>query len=922
MKKTFSLLVGISSFVFSLSILLIVTLFGWAITGPRDLTPYKTYIEEEANKGLNGNKISISKMVLEWEGWDQLIQLKANEVLILNSENNQLLKLPTVILKYNFMDLVSGEVIPNKVRLVNPRLDLSNFAFSGDEGGRSFSINDIKSNKLHIIEVQNGELTIPGASTPFWKIRSGNLKFKDGKIYSNAKLLNDKQMVDVYFRHNLDSSNYLNLNLSGFRSDNFSYYIPELKKYPFVLDGKVKSLQSKDSTRLDFDISQFAGHFSDKEILPEDVTITNGKLLGSYDVEKKHLALNWLQFDAKDITNIVLKGEVDNFESANLIGGFSQIKVEDMKKLWPKMAAPNAISWINEHLQGGYAEQGVAKVSIPPTAPQGQPQARENVNLVFKINGVNVNYSDKLLPVKNVMGKGKLTEDIFRVEAESGDLGNSKATNIVAELGLGNQSKAEISGKIDGDLKDIGDFYLKLAKGKKVFSNIADISGTAKTDLKVKFPLLQDLKLEDVDFDVKSDIKNASVKNLYGFANTTNTNLLLDVDSNNYAIKGTGNLSLIDGGSAVTFTDAPTNFEINSNRGKANISAQLDITSSEISAPSFGLSKPVGEAASADIVMENNLLSKIELKSKSVNVSATGALTKGYDELASLDIQNLKFGKTDLSAKVTKAPILNIALTAKELDAQPIIKMINEDKNDGADGIEFNLTAKVGKLYAAHEVVFNNMSANISCGKKECSNISLSDADLKAEITPSKMNIKSKDAGKMLSGFDIYDNMEKGNLEIDASGQNSVYKGKILVTDFAIRKAKILAKMLTLGSLTGIADAVTGNGITFKKLSSEFTKNKGKIEVNGYRMFGSAIGITADGYLDSHAGEVKVSGNIIPSYTANTLLGKIPLLGDIIIGDKGVFALAYKMDGKPEDPDLSVNPLSVLAPGFLKEIFQ
>ncbi len=98
--------------------------------------------------------------------------------------------------------------------------------------------------------------------------------------------------------------------------------------------------------------------------------------------------------------------------------------------------------------------------------------------------------------------------------------------------------------------------------------------------------------------------------------------------------------------------------------------------------------------------------------------------------------------------------------------------------------------------------------------------------------------------------------------------------------------------------------------------------DKHKLAVKDYRMVGPAIGITANGEIDRDKEIVDVSGNIIPAYTANTLLGHIPLLGDMIIGDEGVFALAYTMKGKIDDPDLSVNPLSVLAPGILKTVFE
>ncbi len=62
----------------------------------------------------------------------------------------------------------------------------------------------------------------------------------------------------------------------------------------------------------------------------------------------------------------------------------------------------------------------------------------------------------------------------------------------------------------------------------------------------------------------------------------------------------------------------------------------------------------------------------------------------------------------------------------------------------------------------------------------------------------------------------------------------------------------------------------------------------------------------------------------MPAYTINSVLGNIPLLGDILTGTKGsgVFAATYRVIGKKSDPGVRVNPLSALAPGFLRNLVE
>ena len=69
---------------------------------------------------------------------------------------------------------------------------------------------------------------------------------------------------------------------------------------------------------------------------------------------------------------------------------------------------------------------------------------------------------------------------------------------------------------------------------------------------------------------------------------------------------------------------------------------------------------------------------------------------------------------------------------------------------------------------------------------------------------------------------------------------------------------------------------------------------------------------------------LELDGVLVPAYSANSLLGDIPLIGDIFVGKKGegIFALSYTVVGPFEKTQITVNPLSALTPGFLRGIFR
>ena len=134
----------------------------------------------------------------------------------------------------------------------------------------------------------------------------------------------------------------------------------------------------------------------------------------------------------------------------------------------------------------------------------------------------------------------------------------------------------------------------------------------------------------------------------------------------------------------------------------------------------------------------------------------------------------------------------------------------------------------------------------------------------------------------------------------------------------------MLARLLSIASLTGIVEALSGDGLAFSQLDAPFAKSNGLITLKNAQASGISLGLTASGTIDSDKDVLDLSGTVVPAYVVNSVLGRIPVLGTIFTGGQkggGVFAANYKMTGAPEQPKVSVNPLSALAPGFLRNLF-
>ena len=139
------------------------------------------------------------------------------------------------------------------------------------------------------------------------------------------------------------------------------------------------------------------------------------------------------------------------------------------------------------------------------------------------------------------------------------------------------------------------------------------------------------------------------------------------------------------------------------------------------------------------------------------------------------------------------------------------------------------------------------------------------------------------------------------------------------ITNFKVKEVPVLAKILTLASLQGIADLLTGEGIRFNELEMDFKTNNNFIEINEMYAIGPAISIMMEGYIEKDR-VTSLRGTLVPATTINKSIAKIPLLGNILVGSKtgeGVFGVSFKIKGPPEDLKSTVNPIKTLTPRFI-----
>jgi uncharacterized protein YhdP len=132
-----------------------------------------------------------------------------------------------------------------------------------------------------------------------------------------------------------------------------------------------------------------------------------------------------------------------------------------------------------------------------------------------------------------------------------------------------------------------------------------------------------------------------------------------------------------------------------------------------------------------------------------------------------------------------------------------------------------------------------------------------------------------------------------------------------------------MAKLLSLASFSSIASLLSGEGIPFSRLVGDFAAADGRVTLSHARAWGGALGVNVDGTVDLDRDALDLTGTIVPAYALNSILGNIPVIGNLLQGGEGqgLFAANFRAAGPLANPTITVNPLSALAPGFLRNLF-
>ena len=217
------------------------------------------------------------------------------------------------------------------------------------------------------------------------------------------------------------------------------------------------------------------------------------------------------------------------------------------------------------------------------------------------------------------------------------------------------------------------------------------------------------------------------------------------------------------------------------------------------------------------------------------------------------------------------------------------------------------------------EIVFdNNKITKLSLNSKfkDNKNVSLSIVNKNGDqIT----TFYSDFAKPFVKKFKFIKGFEEGKINYSSTKQNKKSNSQLNIYDFKLKELPALTKILTLASLQGISDTLTGEGVRFNEFEMIFSNEDNLMKIEEMYSIGPAMSILMEGYVQKDK-LISLKGTLVPATTINKFVSSIPLIGDVLVGKKtgeGVFGVSFKIKGPPKNLKTSVNPIKTLTPRFI-----
>ncbi|WP_414470690.1 DUF3971 domain-containing protein [Microvirga sp. M2] len=382
----------------------------------------------------------------------------------------------------------------------------------------------------------------------------------------------------------------------------------------------------------------------------------------------------------------------------------------------------------------------------------------------------------------------------------------------------------------------------------------------------------------------------------------------------------------------------------------AGMLIEADLTKAGVDQLIPGWVKPAGKPGKLAFTMSETPepeIRDLQLDSGNVQLRGTASLSKDGD-LVKADLSTFKLSPgDDMRAQIEQSGgAYKVVVRGNVGDARPFLKSLSAPSssrsgNGQKDTKDFDLDLNLNILTGYNNEAITNAVIKSSMRKEILRQLEmkgrLGATNVAARTDTQGRNgsviiIQADDAGALLRFTDVYRRMVGGDLIINMTTGEGQQPGILLLRSFTLVNEPALRRIIpTQTQMVAGQDKqgnpqmvrVDVNEVTFTRARAEFTRASGRLDFREAAIYGNQIGFTLDGFVDYSRDRMDISGTFVPAYGLNNAFAKVPLFGPLLGGSQyeGLFAVNFRATGQASAPSLTVNPLSAVAPGFLRKLF-
>jgi len=657
-----------------------------------------------------------------------------------------------------------------------------------------------------------------------------------------------------------------------------------------------------------------------------------------------------------------------------------------LKRMWPILIVPELREWVIERIEKGQLQRIDIALNSPVRnlSRKGPPIPDEGLSVNILASGVTVRPVDQMPAVRDADLRARVTGRTALVNIGQGiaDTPAGRKINFsdfsfeVPDMAP-KPSPAKVRVRVDGPIPAAAEILAS--------DRLSDLAGTLidPNSSKGNFTAVINMGLPVKNAITKADTSYSLTADLTGFAadklvmnqkleastlkiaasNTTGYQVKGDVKINgqpavlDYRKPAEGDADIrlsatlddasrarlgLDLGPAVTGA-LPVKLigKIGSGDHDSRLGVEADLTALRLDNVLPGWVKVPGRSAKASF---NVVQKQSSTRFEDVVVEGGGVSIKGSLEVdQNGDLVNANFpvysptdgDRTTLRAERGPDGALKATMRGDVFDGRGFLKSAFSGKEADAKsktkGMDFDVDLKLGAVQGFNGEAMRSVDAKISRRSGVIRSFALSgkigrDTPLTADLRGRSQGreviyLLTNDAGAFLRFNDITSKVVGGQLALaiePPTAEPSAKEGLINIRDFAVKGEAALDRVAAGGP------GGAPSGVSFSALRAEFTRQNGQWTVREGVVKGPTIGATIEGSIDYVGNTVRMSGTFIPMYGLNNMFGQIPIVG-LFLGagsNEGLIGVTYEVVGTPGQPVLRVNPISALAPGLTRKIFE